>query len=101
MFGMANLSACRQTLEAQGSDPDWGSISATAAPSERVTIGCLMERVKGSQPGMLANCGTSSGFAHLRRRLVNISSTGSIPSRLSRLPSMTKVVPGKASRLHL
>ena len=52
-----------------------------------------------AQLGMFSNCGRSSGFAHLRRRLVNISSTGSMPSGLSRLPSVTKIIPRKASRL--
>src|SRR5262245_29882178 len=52
-----------------------------------------------TQLGMFSNCGRSSGFAHLRRRLVNISSTGSMPSGLSRLPSVTKIIPGKPSRL--
>src|SRR5262249_11809874 len=52
-----------------------------------------------TQLGMFSNCGRSSGFAHLRRRLVNISSTGSMPSGLSRLTSVTKIIPGKPSRL--
>ena len=51
------------------------------------------------QPGMLSNCGRSSGLAHFKRRLVNISSFGSINSGRSRLPSMTKMRPGKLSRL--
>jgi hypothetical protein len=32
-------------------------------------------------------------------RVVNISSTGSMPSGLSRLPSVTKIILGKLSRL--
>src|SRR5215475_3423723 len=52
-----------------------------------------------AQLGMFSNCARSSGFAHLRRRLVNISSTGSMPTGLSRLPSVTKIIPGKPSRL--
>src|SRR5215475_334351 len=52
-----------------------------------------------TQLGMFSNCGRLSGFAHLRRRLVNISSTGSMPSGLSRLPSVTKIIAGKLSRL--
>src|SRR5262249_13580029 len=52
-----------------------------------------------TQLGMFSNCGRSSGFAHLRRRLVNISNTGTMPSGLSRLPSVTKIIPGKPSRL--
>jgi hypothetical protein len=39
--------------------------------------------VAGTQGGMFSNCGRSSGFAHSRRRLVNISSTGSMPSVFS------------------
>src|SRR6516225_5454026 len=52
-----------------------------------------------TQLGMFSNCGRSSGFAHLRRRSVNISSIGAMPSGLSRLPSVTKIIPGKPSRL--
>src|SRR6516225_11946110 len=52
-----------------------------------------------AQLGMFSNCGRSSGFAHSRRRLVNISSTGTMPSGLSRLPRVTKTIPGKLSRL--
>src|SRR5262249_16027011 len=48
---------------------------------------------------MLENCGTSSGFSHFSRRLVNISSIGSTNSGRSKLPRGTKIVPGKRSRL--
>src|SRR5262249_54724830 len=51
------------------------------------------------QAGMLENCGTSSGFSHFSRRLVNISSIGATNSGRSRLPSVTKIVPGKLARL--
>ena len=51
-----------------------------------------------AQLGMLGNCGTSSGFIHLRRRFVNISNLGSMPSDRSRLPIITKTMPGKLSR---
>src|SRR5262249_11565307 len=54
-----------------------------------------------AQLGVFSNCGRLSGFAHLRRRLVNISSTGSMPLGLSRLPMVTKIIPGKLSRLVL
>src|SRR5262249_3755865 len=52
-----------------------------------------------AQLGMLGNCGTSSAFAHLSRRLVNISSFGSMRAGSSRLPIVTKTVFGKLSRL--
>src|SRR5262245_59026176 len=55
--------------------------------------------VASTQPGMFSNCGRSSGFAQSRRRLVNISSTGSMPWGLSRLPTATNIIPGKLSRL--
>src|SRR5262245_56403826 len=48
---------------------------------------------------MFSNCGRSSGFCHSRRRLVNISSTGLMALGLSRLPIVTKTVPGKLSKL--
>jgi hypothetical protein len=51
------------------------------------------------QLGMFSNCARPSGFAQSRRRLVNISSTGSMPCGWSRLPIVTKIVPGKLSRL--
>ena len=35
--------------------------------------------IPSNQLGMFSNCGLSSGFAHARRRLVNISSAGSMP----------------------
>src|SRR5262245_10554634 len=51
------------------------------------------------QWGMVENCGTSSGFSHFSRRLVNISSIGLTSSGRSKLPRVTKIVPGKLSRL--
>src|SRR5215471_14108435 len=41
----------------------------------------------------------SRGFAQARRRLVNISTAGSMPFGLSRVPIVTKTMPGKLSRL--
>src|SRR5262245_62616065 len=51
------------------------------------------------QWGMLENCGRSSGFSHFSRRLVNISNIGATNSGRSKLPRVTKIVPGKLSRL--
>src|SRR5215467_3165972 len=51
------------------------------------------------QLGMLENCGRSSDFSHFSRRLVNISSIGLTNSGRSKLPRVTKIVPGKLSRL--
>src|SRR5262249_25576558 len=80
------------------------SITSSALYRSRRSLRLAQRRsghraVAWTQLGMFSNCGRSSGFAHLRRRLVNISSTGSMPSGLSRLPSVTKIIPGKPSRL--
>ena len=61
---------------------------------------CLQTRVRGSlQLGRWSNCGRSSGCAHFSRLLVNISSFGANHSGRSRVPSCTKMVPGKSFRL--
>jgi len=57
------------------------------------------EQMPVRQPGMFSNWGSGSGATHFSRRLVNISTKGSIPSALSKLPSWTNVRPGKLSSL--
>jgi hypothetical protein len=52
-----------------------------------------------TQLGMFSNCGRSSGFAHLRRRLVNISSTGTMPFGVIQAAERDEDIPRKLSRL--
>ena len=76
----------------------WGSISAPRAQPSSTCWWVFGSRTALGDPTRSGDV-IHGGFAHLRRRLVNISSTGSMPSGLSRLPSVTKIIPRKASRL--
>jgi hypothetical protein len=71
MFGTANLGACHPRAGGPRFRLELGLSFGSVPPAELQLS---------AQLGMLGNCGTSSGFVHLRRRFVNISSFGSMPS---------------------